>query len=360
MAGREPFRLVNSTRGVTIAECTRLADNAWTGFKGLMGVAPLPADHALLITPSSSIHTHFMRFAIDVLYVNKDDVIVGIDRDDVVTAAKQLGALSQASKLTPSLRPLLVTDHFLSEFGLGLCGIGKSATTKKLSWYLKVNHENPNKGGEKVKLHEGDEVLWALEPYPYPDELSLVAPHEAEPNKPFTVSVFSYDDKGKKAPAVGATVTGSNAVAGNLGAATNFTLGSAQQRFSLSAVGSVSFAAIPIGPPRGAGVRSAVPTQVHIRMGAGRVPAYAVTSRGSRLFSRVHAGRRSSVHSSRSGSRFSGSPWITKVSPATLRRPPARGFTTSLARSSNVAVSAWMRVSPKPTLRSHRPVPLRS
>jgi hypothetical protein len=125
-----------------------------------------------------------------------------------------LGALSQASKLTPSLRPLLVTDHFLSEFGLGLCGIGKSQTTKKLSWYLKINHKNPNKGGEKVKLHKGDEVLWALEPFPYPDELSLVAPHEAEPNKPFTVSVFSYDDKGKKAPAAGVSVTGAGAPTG--------------------------------------------------------------------------------------------------------------------------------------------------
>jgi hypothetical protein len=125
-----------------------------------------------------------------------------------------LGALSQASKITLALRPLSVTDHFLSEFGLGLCGIGKSQTTKKLSWYLKVNHKNPNKGGEKVKLHKGDEVLWALEPYPYPDELALVAPHEAEPNKPFTVSVFSYDDKGKKTPAAGVTVTGASVPTG--------------------------------------------------------------------------------------------------------------------------------------------------
>jgi len=130
-----------------------------------------------------------------------------------------LGALSQASKLTPSLRPLLITDHFLSEFGLGLCGVGNSKTTKKLSWYLKVNHKNPNKGGEKVKLRKGDEVLWALEPYPYPDELSLVAPHEAEANKPFTVTVFSYNDKGKKTPAVGATVTGASAPTGADGTA---------------------------------------------------------------------------------------------------------------------------------------------
>jgi hypothetical protein len=137
-----------------------------------------------------------------------------------VNGPTALGVLGQASKLTPALRPLLVTDHFLSEFGLGLCGIGKSKTTKKLSWYLKVNHKNPNKGGELVKLHAGDEVLWALEPYPYPSELELVAPHEAEANKPFTVSVFSYDDKGKKAPAAGATVTGASAPTAADGTAT--------------------------------------------------------------------------------------------------------------------------------------------
>lgn len=137
-----------------------------------------------------------------------------------VKGATALGVLGQASKLTPALRPLLITDHFLSEFGLGLCGIGNSHTTKKLSWYLKVNHKNPNKGGELVKLHAGDEVLWALEAYPYPDELSLVAPHEAEVGKPFTVSVFSYDDKGKKSPAAGVTVTGAGAPTGADGTAT--------------------------------------------------------------------------------------------------------------------------------------------
>jgi hypothetical protein len=136
-----------------------------------------------------------------------------------VKGATALGALIQASKITPALRPLSITDHFLSEFGLGLCGIGKSTTTKKLSWYLKVNHKNPNKGGEKVKLHKGDEVLWALEPYPYPDELSLIAPHEAEANKPFTVTVFSYDDKGKKSPAAGVSVTGASAPTGADGTA---------------------------------------------------------------------------------------------------------------------------------------------
>ena len=134
----------------------------------------------------------------------------GSGKSVTIKGATALGALGQAAKTTAALRPLSITDHFFSEFGLGLCGIGKSTTTSKLSWYLKVNHKNPNRSGEKVKLHPGDEVLWALEPYPYPSELSLSAPTEATAGAPFTVSVFSYDDEGKKKPAAGVTVTGAS------------------------------------------------------------------------------------------------------------------------------------------------------
>jgi hypothetical protein len=117
-----------------------------------------------------------------------------------------LGALSQAARSTPSLKPLLVTDAF--DFGAGLCGVGPSTATKTLSWYLKVNHKDPERSGDKVKLHEGDEVLWALAGYPYPKELSLVAPPEATAGLPFVVRVYGYDDKGKRSPVKGALVTG--------------------------------------------------------------------------------------------------------------------------------------------------------
>ena len=80
---------------------------------------------------------------------------------------------------TAALKPLLVTDAF--DFGLGICGVGGYSATTKLSWYLKVNHKNPELGGETVKLKAGDEVLWALAAYPYPDELALVAPDTATP-----------------------------------------------------------------------------------------------------------------------------------------------------------------------------------
>lgn len=132
----------------------------------------------------------------------------GSGRSAKVKAGTALAVLARASKSTAALRPLSITDHYLAEFGLGLCGIGKSKATSSLSWYLKVNHKAAQRGGEQTKVHAGDEVLWALEPYPYPDELALSAPTAAEAGKPFTVTVFSYDEKGKKKPVAGAAVTG--------------------------------------------------------------------------------------------------------------------------------------------------------
>jgi hypothetical protein len=129
-----------------------------------------------------------------------------------------LGLLGRAAKSTPSLQPLLLTDAF--DFGLGLCGIGGSEASSKLSWYLKVNHVNPELGGEAVKLRAGDEVLWALAGFPYPDELALVAPDRVMKGRPFSVRVFSYDEKGKKKPAAGVTVNGAEAPTGGDGRTT--------------------------------------------------------------------------------------------------------------------------------------------
>lgn len=135
-----------------------------------------------------------------------------------IKGATALGLLAQAAKSTPSLRPLLITDAF--DFGLGLCGIGGHAATEAVSWYLKVNHENPELGGEMVKLEPGDEVLWALAPFPYPDELWLQAPRRVKAGTPFEVRVSSYDEKGKRRPEVGAKVKGADAPTGKDGRTT--------------------------------------------------------------------------------------------------------------------------------------------
>jgi hypothetical protein len=132
--------------------------------------------------------------------------------------ATALSLLVRAAKSTGSLQPLLLTDAF--DFGLGLCGIGGSMANSQLSWYLKVNHVNPELSGDAVKLHAGDEVLWALAAFPYPDELVLVAPDRVTLGHPFGVRVFSYDEKGRKKPAAGATVSGAEAPTGGDGRTT--------------------------------------------------------------------------------------------------------------------------------------------
>lgn len=142
----------------------------------------------------------------------------GSGRNVAVKSPTALSMLVQASKSTPALRPLQLTDSF--SFGLGLCNVGAAKATKKLSWYLKVNHKNPELGGDSVKLHPGDEVLWALESYPYPEELSLIAPVVANLGQPFEVQVFAYNEKGKKKPVAGATVTGASAPTGSNGRTT--------------------------------------------------------------------------------------------------------------------------------------------
>lgn len=130
----------------------------------------------------------------------------GSGKEVTIKGPTALGMLIAAARFTAPLKPLLITDAF--DFGLGICGVGGSTASSKASWYLKVNHENPELGGEMVKVGKGDEVLWALASFPYPDELVLSAPNEAIAGQPFTVRVFAYDDKGKRRPATGAKVTG--------------------------------------------------------------------------------------------------------------------------------------------------------
>jgi hypothetical protein len=137
-----------------------------------------------------------------------------------VKGATALGMLMRAAQFTASLKPLLITDHFVDEFGLGICAVGGTASSGKNSWYFKVNHKSSAVGGELAKLRTGDDLLWAFGSYPYPDELALSAPDQVQANVPFQVRVFAYDEKGKKAPAAGVTVGGASGPTDAAGQAT--------------------------------------------------------------------------------------------------------------------------------------------
>ena len=68
--------ILNKTRGTSLGSKIEVADTAWTRAKGLLGRRELPEECGLLITPCNSIHMFFMRFAIDVAFLDESDKVV--------------------------------------------------------------------------------------------------------------------------------------------------------------------------------------------------------------------------------------------------------------------------------------------
>ena len=56
----------------------RVAGSFAARFRGLMGVAALPAGEGLLLPRTGFVHTHFMRFPIDVVFLNNKHRVVAI------------------------------------------------------------------------------------------------------------------------------------------------------------------------------------------------------------------------------------------------------------------------------------------
>jgi uncharacterized membrane protein (UPF0127 family) len=73
--------LVNKTDGKVISENLAVADTFFKRLKGLMFTKELPAQEALHIIPCNEIHTFFMNYSIDVLYLDKDKRIVHMDEE---------------------------------------------------------------------------------------------------------------------------------------------------------------------------------------------------------------------------------------------------------------------------------------
>jgi uncharacterized membrane protein (UPF0127 family) len=49
--------------------------------RGLLGRRSLPRGEGILLRPAGSIHTFFMRFPIDAVFVDRDGKVVGIEHD---------------------------------------------------------------------------------------------------------------------------------------------------------------------------------------------------------------------------------------------------------------------------------------
>ncbi len=72
------MRIRNVTRGSELASQAYAARGFWPRLRGLLGRASLQPGEALLLEPCSSIHTAFMRFAIDVVYVDRSGQVIKV------------------------------------------------------------------------------------------------------------------------------------------------------------------------------------------------------------------------------------------------------------------------------------------
>jgi uncharacterized protein len=78
---REPttrFRLVNARTGAVIADSVAGAFDSATRRRGLLGRDSMAAGEGLIIAPTNAIHTFFMRFEIDVAFVNREGRILKV------------------------------------------------------------------------------------------------------------------------------------------------------------------------------------------------------------------------------------------------------------------------------------------
>jgi uncharacterized membrane protein (UPF0127 family) len=69
---------VNVSRGTVVASQVEKAESHWARFMGLMGRRGLPEGGGMLITPCSSVQTSFMRFSIDVVFLDRDGQVVKV------------------------------------------------------------------------------------------------------------------------------------------------------------------------------------------------------------------------------------------------------------------------------------------
>lgn len=106
------MKIINLSKNTVLAEDAAVADTFLSRIKGLLGRKNLQAGEALVIRPCNSIHTLFMQFPIDVLFVDKSCRII---------------------KAAASLKPYRLTAiYFLARFVIELpAGIIQSTSAQE-------------------------------------------------------------------------------------------------------------------------------------------------------------------------------------------------------------------------------------
>ncbi len=73
-------RVVNATRDAVLAESSGKATDPISRGVGLLRRSELPRGEGLIIQPCNSVHSFFMRFPIDVVFVDKEGIVCHLVR----------------------------------------------------------------------------------------------------------------------------------------------------------------------------------------------------------------------------------------------------------------------------------------
>jgi len=71
-------KVTNLRNGREISNNLAVANSLLKRMKGLLGKTEMKAGEALLIKPCMSIHTFFMRFPIDIIFLNKRNKVIAL------------------------------------------------------------------------------------------------------------------------------------------------------------------------------------------------------------------------------------------------------------------------------------------
>lgn len=71
-------QIVKRESGEVLLSSCLLTENSWERMKGLLAHESLSSDEGLWISPCTSIHTFFMKFPIDVAFLDKSGKILSI------------------------------------------------------------------------------------------------------------------------------------------------------------------------------------------------------------------------------------------------------------------------------------------
>ncbi len=77
MGAEESIR-VRTAEGTIVCERCEVAESAFARMRGLLGRTGLEPGTGMLINPAPSVMTFFMRFPIDVVFLDRDRKVVGV------------------------------------------------------------------------------------------------------------------------------------------------------------------------------------------------------------------------------------------------------------------------------------------